>query len=44
MTALLASLVSREDIIVQDTVNIDTSFPEFINIANNIGMDIKVYD
>ena len=44
MTALLASLVSREDIIVQDTVNIDTSFPDFINIANNIGMDIKVYD
>ncbi len=44
MTALLASLVSHGDVIVQDTVNIDTSFPEFIEIANNIGMDIKVYD
>ena len=41
MTALLASLVSDGDIIVEDTVNIDTSFPEFIDIANNIGMDIK---
>ena len=44
MTALLASLVSNGDIIVEDTVNIDTSFPEFIEIANNIGMDIKTYD
>ena len=44
MTALLASLVSNADIIVQDTVNIDTSFPEFIEIANSIGMDIKTYD
>ena len=44
MTALLASLVSHGDIIVEDTVNIDTSFPEFIEIANNIGMDIKAYE
>ena len=44
MTALLASLVSNGDIIVENTVNIDTSFPEFIEIANNIGMDIKTYD
>ena len=44
MTGLLASLVSKGDIIVEDTVNIDTSFPEFIEMANNIGMDIKVYD
>ena len=44
MTALLASLVSNGDIIVEDTVNIDTSFPGFIEIANNIGMDIKNFD
>jgi len=44
MTGLLASLVSQGDIIVEDTVNIDTSFPEFIEMANNIGMDIKGYD
>ena len=44
MTALLASLVSDGDIIVEDAVNINTSFPEFTEIANNIGMNIKVYD
>ena len=44
MTALIASLVSEGDILVEDTVNIGTSFPEFIEIANNIGMNIKAYD
>jgi len=41
MTALLASLVSDGDVLVQDCKNIDTSFPSFIKVANNIGMDIK---
>ena len=44
MTALIASLVSEGDIIVEDTINIETSFPEFIEIANNIGMNIQAYD
>ncbi len=44
MTGLLASLVSHGDIIVEDTKNIDTSFPNFIDMANSIGMGIKVYD
>lgn len=44
MTALVASLVSDGDILVEDCKNIDTSFPTFIDIANNIGMDINKND
>ncbi len=44
MTALMASLVSDGDILVENCKNIDTSFPTFIEIANNIGMDIKIND
>ena len=44
MTAIMASLVSDGDILVEDCMNIDTSFPTFIDIANNIGMDIKIND
>jgi len=44
MTGILASLVADEDILVEDCKNIDTSFPTFIETANNIGMDIKEYD
>ena len=44
MTAIMASLVSDGDILVEDCKNIDTSFPTFIDIANNIGMDIKIND
>jgi len=41
MTALIASLVSDGDILVENCKNIDTSFPAFIEIANRIGMDIN---
>ncbi len=41
MTALIASLVSDGDILVENCKNIDTSFPAFIEIANSIGMDIN---
>ena len=44
MTALMASLVSDGDILVENCKNIDTSFPTFRDIANNIGMDIKIND
>ena len=44
MTALMASLVSDGDILVEYCKNIDTSFPTFIETANNIGMDIKKND
>ena len=41
MTALMASLVSDGDILVENCKNIDTSFPAFIEIANSMGMDIN---
>ena len=41
MTAVIASLVSNGDIVIEDCQNIDTSFPAFISISNNIGMDIQ---
>ena len=44
MTAIMASLVSDSDILVEDCKNIDTSFPTFIDTANKIGMDIKIND
>ena len=44
MTAIIASLVSNGDIVVEDCQNIGTSFPTFINISNNIGMDIQKND
>ena len=40
MTALIASVCSKSDILVHNTENIDTSFPNFIKIANQLGMDI----
>ena len=44
MTAIIASLVSNGDIVVEDCQNIDTSFPTFITISNKIGMDIQKHD
>ena len=44
MTAIIASLVSDGDIAVEDCQNIDTSFPTFITISNNMGMDIQKHD
>ena len=41
MTAIIASLVSNGDIVVENCQNIDTSFPTFTKISNNIGMDIQ---
>ena len=40
MTALIASACSKSDILVHNTENIDTSFPNFVEIANQLGMDI----
>ena len=44
MTAIIASLVSNGDIVVEDCQNIGTSFPTFIKISNNIGMNIQKHD
>tara|TARA_B100001013_G_scaffold336398_1_gene255659 strand:- start:37 stop:744 length:708 start_codon:yes stop_codon:yes gene_type:complete len=40
MTALIASACSKSDILVHDTSNIDTSFPNFVETMNKLGMDI----
>ena len=41
MTAIIASCVSEQPIIVENCKNIDTSFPTFQKIMNLIGMNIK---
>lgn len=40
MTALIASACSKTDILVHNTENIDTSFPNFVETMNHLGMDI----
>ena len=40
MTALIASACSNEDILVHNTENINTSFPNFVAIMNQLGMNI----
>ena len=40
MTALIASACSHEDILVHNTENINTSFPNFVAIMNQLGMNI----
>jgi len=40
MTALIASVCSKSDILVHNTRNIDTSFPTFVETMNQIGMNI----
>ena len=40
MTALIASACSQTDILVHNTENIDTSFPNFVGTMNQLGMDI----
>jgi len=40
MTALIASACSQVDILVHNTENIDTSFPNFVGTMNQLGMDI----
>ena len=40
MTAVIASACASEDILINDTENINTSFPSFVQIMNQLGMDI----
>jgi 3-phosphoshikimate 1-carboxyvinyltransferase len=44
MTALIASVCSKSDILVHNTKNIDTSFPTFVETMNQIGMNITQQD
>ena len=40
MTALIASACSKSEILVHNTENIDTSFPNFVETVNQLGMNI----
>lgn len=44
MTFAMAGLVAQQEIIVQDTANIATSFPNFVQLANAAGMLITEED
>mgnify|MGYP001214214557 FL=1 len=41
MTALIASVCSEDDVLVKNTKNIDTSFPDFVAVMNKIGLNIQ---
>ena len=44
MTALIASVCSEDEILVKNTKNIDTSFPNFVEIMNSAGLNIQSLD
>ena len=44
MTALIASVCSKDEILVKNTKNIDTSFPNFVEIMNSAGLNIQPLD
>ena len=44
MTALIASVCSADEIVVKNTKNIDTSFPNFVEIMNSAGLNIQSLD
>lgn len=42
MSFAMASLISSEQIVINDCSNVDTSFPGFVELANTAGLNIKV--
>jgi len=44
MTALIASVCSEDDVLVKNTKNINTSFPNFVEIMNSVGLNIQPLD
>ena len=44
MTALIASVCSEDEILVKNTKNIDTSFPNFVEIMNSAGLNLQPLD
>ena len=44
MTALIASVCSADEIVVKNTKNIDTSFPNFVEIMNSAGLNLQPLD
>ncbi|CEI59212.1 3-phosphoshikimate 1-carboxyvinyltransferase [Candidatus Portiera aleyrodidarum] len=41
MSFTIAALRAKDDIIIDDCINVSTSFPNFKNLLNNIGIKIK---
>jgi len=44
MTALIASVCSADEILVKNTKNIETSFPNFVEVMNSAGLNIQSLD
>ncbi|MEC7875964.1 MAG: 3-phosphoshikimate 1-carboxyvinyltransferase [Pseudomonadota bacterium] len=44
MTTLIASVCSEDDVLVKNTKNIDTSFPDFVAVMNKIGLNIQTLE
>jgi 3-phosphoshikimate 1-carboxyvinyltransferase len=44
MTALIASVCSEDDVLVKNTKNINTSFPNFVEVMNSAGLNIQPLD
>lgn len=42
MAFAMAGLVSKEPILIKECENIATSFPNFIELANKLGLQIKI--
>jgi len=42
MAFAVASLRSEGDIVIKDCANVATSFPNFVELADQVGMNIKV--
>ncbi|MFT6122660.1 MAG: 3-phosphoshikimate 1-carboxyvinyltransferase [Oleiphilaceae bacterium] len=42
MSFAVASLISEGDITIQDCANVSTSFPNFVTLAKQVGMNIEV--
>jgi len=42
MAFVVAGAVARESIIIHDCANVETSFPNFLDLANQLGMNVKI--
>jgi len=43
MSFSVAALAAKDAVIIHDCANVETSFPNFVELANSIGMNIKEY-
>ncbi len=44
MSFSIASLRARNDIVIKDCANVSTSFPNFVELANRLGLKIAVQE